>query len=248
MTPEHCAEMLRSADPDRFACVMAARPGDRARLATLYAANLEIARAALASAEPLISQMRLQWWTDQIAAIAAGRAVPAHEVASPLAAAWGSDIAPLAEVVEARQRDALREPFSSKAEVIDHVEGCTGGLMRLAATACGSEADDVLQDQARGAGLAAWLGAYPQLRELNLGLFGDPPEQLADLARTGIAALDSAHVKGRGVPRHAAPALYPGAGARRKLLAAARGEMVEISGFSRNLSYLALSFLGRWQG
>ena len=65
--------MLRAGDPDRFASVMAAQPGDRARLATLYAANLEIARAALASAEPLISQMRLQWWTDQIAAIVAGQ-------------------------------------------------------------------------------------------------------------------------------------------------------------------------------
>ena len=248
MTPEHCAEILRAADPDRFAAVMAAAPGDRARLATLYAANLEIARAALASAEPLISQMRLQWWTDQIATITAGRAVPGHEVATPLAAAWGADIAPLAELVEARHRDALREPFASEAEVIAHVEGCTGTLMGLAAAACDFVADSALREQARGAGLAAWLGAYPQLRALNLGLFGDSPEQLQALAKTGIAALDSARAQGRSVPRRAAPALFAGAGARRKLAAAAQGKTVEIPGFSRNLSYLALSFLGRWQG
>ena len=248
MTPEHCAEMLRAGDPDRFAAVMAAQPSDRARLATLYAANLEIARAALASAEPLISQMRLQWWTDQIAAIAAGREPAPHEVITPLAAAWGPDIAPLANLVEARHRDALREPFSSDAEIIAHIDGCTGRLMRLAATACGFNAGDVLHDQARGAGLASWLGAYPQLRALNLGLFGDSPEQLGKLAQAGIAALDSARKKGKGVPRRAAPALFAGAGARHKLTAAMQGKTVEIPGFSRNLSYVALSFLGRWQG
>ena len=248
MTPEHCAEMLRAADPDRFASVMAAQPGDRARLATLYAANLEIARAALASAEPLISQMRLQWWTDQIAAIAAGQAPAPHEVITPLAAAWGPDIAPLSDLVEARHRDALRAPFDSPAEVIAHVDGCTGTVMRLAARACGFAAADPVDAQARGAGLAAWLGAYPQLRALNLGLFGDSPNDLSALAQTGIAALDSARKQARAVPRRAAPALYAGAGARRKLAAAERGEIVEIPGFFRNLSYLALSLLGRWQG
>ena len=248
MTPEHCAEMLRAGDPDRFASVMAAQPGDRARLATLYAANLEIARAALASAEPLISQMRLQWWTDQIAAIVAGRTPASHEVITPLAAAWGQDIAPLADLVEARHRDGLREPFDIPAEVIAHVDGCTGAVMGLASLACGLPPSDLVRDQARGAGLAAWLGAYPQLRALNLGLFCDSPEALADLARTGIAALDSARMQGRQVPRRAASALYAGAGARRKLAAAEQGEIIEIPGFSRNLSYLALSFLGRWQG
>nr|WP_255435505.1 squalene/phytoene synthase family protein [Paracoccus sp. S1E-3] len=239
---------MREADPDRFASVMAAEPRDRPRLATLYAANLEIARAALASAEPLISQMRLQWWTDQIAAIAAGRHPATHEVLTPLAAAWGAEIAPLADLVEARVRDALREPFETPSEVITHIDGCTGTVMRLAAAACGFSATELVRDQARGAGLASWLGAYPQLRALNLGLFSDSPDGLAAIAQTGIAALDSARAAAGSVPRRAAPALYAGAGARRKLAAAARGEIIEIPGFSRNLSYLALSLLGRWQG
>lgn len=249
MTPDHCAEMLRTADPDRFASVMAAEPGDRARLATLYAANLEIAQAALASKEPLISEMRLQWWADQIAAIVVGRPHAGHEVVAPLAEAWGPDIAGLTDLVDARRRDALREPFASDAEVIAHIDGCTGTLMRLAAQACGmTGADALIRDQARGVGLAVWLGAYPRLRSLNLGLFGDAPEQLSGLAKTGIAALDSARRQGRQAPRRAAAALFAGAGARRKLVAAGQGETVEIPGFSRNLAYLKLSILGRWQG
>lgn len=248
MTPEHCAEMLRAADPDRFASVMAAKPSDRARLATLYAANLEIAQAALSSKEPLISEMRLQWWADQIAAMAAGRSPDQHPVASPLAESWGSDIAALDSLVEARRHDALRQPFGQASEVLAHVDGCTGTLMRLAAQACGwTGPEALLRDQARGAGLAAWLDAYPRLRALNLGLFGDPPAALAELAAAGLAALDSARAAGR-VPRRAAPALFAGAGARRRLEAVRRGTRAEISGFSRNLAYLGLALRGRWQG
>ncbi len=248
MTPDDCAGQLRQADPDRFAAVMAAEPRDRPRLATLFAANLEIARAAVMSKEPLISEMRLQWWADQLAAIGCGRDPDQHPVATPLAQSWGVDIVPLTDLIEARRHDALRQPFDDAAEVIAHVDGCTGTVMRLAARACGLEgAEDLLRDQARGAGLAGWLGAYPQLRALNLGLFGDPPEALAGLASVGLGAFDSARRAAK-VPRRAAPALFAGAGARRRLEAARRGERIEIPEFSRNLAYLALSFRGRWQG
>ncbi|MFV0410383.1 MAG: squalene/phytoene synthase family protein [Paracoccus sp. (in: a-proteobacteria)] len=249
MTPDHCAQLLRHADPDRFASVMTADAGDRPRLATLYAANLEIAQAAVASSEPLISQMRLQWWDDQIAMMAEGRAPVGHEIATPLFAAWGSDIAPLAALIEARRRDALREPFADEGEVIAHVSGCTGTLTAMAAGACGLVGqDELIRRQALGAGLAGWLGAYPKLRALNMGLMPESPDQLAGLARKGIAALDEAAALGRKVSRRAAPALYAGAGSRRILQAAARGEASDISGFRRNLSHVALAMFGRWQG
>lgn len=249
MTPDHCAELLREADPDRFASVLAAQPQDRARLATLYAANLEIARAAIASNEPLISQMRLQWWADQIAAMAEGREPARHDIATPLFAAWGADIAPLAELVEARRQDAMREPFKTEAALLTHIDGCTGTLMRLAARACGLDAQNALiADQARGAGLAAWLAAYPKLRAMNMGLADDSPEALARLAGIGLAALDSARSTVPKPPRRAAPALFAGSGARKVLSAASRGNSLEPSEFSRKLSYAALALLGRWQG
>lgn len=249
MTPEHCAELLRGADPDRFASTMAAEPQDRAKLATLYAANLEIARAAIASPEPLICQMRLQWWADQVAAMAEGRAPTPHEIALPLFEAWGPEIAPLAGLIEARQQDSLREPFAGQAALLAHIDGCTGTLMRLAARGCGLDGYDALIDeQARGAGLAAWLGAYPRLRAMNMGLAGDAPDALAGLAGTGLAALDRARQMGRGLPRRAAPALFAGAGARQVLRAVAAGQNAAISEFRRKLSYAALAFRGRWQG
>lgn len=249
MTPDHCAELLRDADPDRFASVLAAEPRDRGRLATLYAANLEIAQAALASKEPLIAQMRLQWWADQIGAMSEGSAPLRHDVATPLFAAWGPEIAPLVKLIEARRHDAMREAFQSEVAVLDYIDGCTGTLMRLAAQACGlTGQEQVIANQARGAGLAAWLGAYPSLRALHLGLEDDSPARLADLAATGLAALDSARMARPRPPRRAAPALFAGAGARRKLRAIRDGNAAQISEFSVKYAYTALALWGRWQG
>lgn len=249
MTPEHCAELLREADPDRFASVMAAQPGDRAKLATLYAANLEIARAAVASKEPLISQMRLQWWTDQIAEMAEGRAPARHDIASPLFEIWGAGIAPLAAIVEARNRDVLREPFASVDEVKQYIGDCTGGLMKLAGIACGLPGqDDLVATQALGAGLASWLGAYPQVRALNLGLWADSDAALSDLADTGLKSLDSARRMRPKPPRRAAPALFAGAGARKILKSVKVGKSPVVTEFTRKFSYAALAIRGRWQG
>lgn len=249
MTPDHCAGLLREADPDRFAIVIAAERQDRARLATLYAANLDIARAAIASKEPLISEMRLQWWTDQIAAIVAGHTIPCHEILSPLAEAWGAEIAPLAGVIEARRRDALRQPFATEEEVIAHIDGCTGKLMRLAVAGCGHEGHDTLiRNQARGAGLASWIGNYQQIRVLNLGLMPEAPERLAGLAQTGLDAFDSARSQAVGLPRRIRAPLYAGAAARRVLHAVSTGKNTKIPEFHLKLSRFMLAGFGRWQG
>ncbi|MFV0292936.1 MAG: squalene/phytoene synthase family protein [Paracoccus sp. (in: a-proteobacteria)] len=249
MTPDHCVALLRESDPDRFASVMAAKPGDRARLATLYAANLEIACAAVASAEPLISEMRLQWWADQIAVMADGQAPVSHEVASPLFEVWGRDIFPLSALIDARRYDALREPFQDDTALLSYIHNCTGTVMRLAAGACGFEDNpDLVDNQALGAGLARWLGAYPQLRSMNMGLMPESPERLAVLAETGLKALDSVAAITPAPPRRAAAALYAGAGARRILRAIIRGRHPEVSHFRRNLSYASLAFLGHWRG
>ena len=66
MTLEACTEALRQHDPDRFGAVLVAEARDRPALVTLYALNLEIARAPFQSAEPMLAEMRLQWWVDRL--------------------------------------------------------------------------------------------------------------------------------------------------------------------------------------
>ncbi|MBV8534645.1 MAG: squalene/phytoene synthase family protein, partial [Alphaproteobacteria bacterium] len=82
----YCADQVRRLDHDRYLCALFAPSGDQRRLFALYAFNLEIARVREIVSEPLIGQMRLQWWRDALGEIAAGT-VRAHPVAQALARA-----------------------------------------------------------------------------------------------------------------------------------------------------------------
>ena len=70
MTVAACAGLVERGDPDRFLAVMAAPPAARARLFPLYAFNLEVARAPWVTQEPMIAEMRLQWWRDAVEMLA----------------------------------------------------------------------------------------------------------------------------------------------------------------------------------
>ncbi|MFN3315035.1 MAG: squalene/phytoene synthase family protein, partial [Hyphomonas sp.] len=122
MTLTACTEALREHDPLRFGAVLVAEPGDRAALVTLYALNLEIARAPFQSAEPLLAEMRLQWWVERLAEMGRGTAPPLHDVLTPLWDAWGTGAGALAPLAEARRRDCAREPFDTPDDVLAYVE------------------------------------------------------------------------------------------------------------------------------
>ncbi len=112
MTPDDgiaaCAALVEKGDPDRFAATMAAPPPARLKLWPLYAYNLELAKAAWVSPEPMVCLMRLQWWADTVAVMGQGAPRKAHEVAGPLhdlVAATGLPVALLAGMAGARDWD-----------------------------------------------------------------------------------------------------------------------------------------------
>jgi len=152
-----CAALVQKGDPDRFAATMAAPVAMRQVLFPLYAFNLEIARAPWMSAEPLIAEMRLQWWHDALDEIAAGGPVRRHEVATPLAQvldATGARL--LAGCVTARRREAQRLPMADADDLRDYVAETGGTLMWVAARALGG----TLEMRARNMGAAAGLANY----------------------------------------------------------------------------------------
>src|SRR5437660_6126907 len=81
------AALVRRHDRDRFQTVLFAPAGRREALFALYAFNYEIARVREAVSEPMLGQIRLQWWREAITAIFAGEAPRQHEVVLPLSAA-----------------------------------------------------------------------------------------------------------------------------------------------------------------
>lgn len=254
MTLDACTEALRQHDPDRFGAVLVAQAEDRPALVTLYALNLEIARAPFQSAEPMLAEMRLQWWVDRLAEMGRGTAPPLHDVLTPLWEAWGARAGDLVGLAEARRRDCERQTFDTAPEVIAYVDATAGRLMWAAAQVCGTPdgAREIVGHQARGAGIAAWLRALPQLQAMGLGLAQPDPEvvqALATQARDGLRMAARLHRK---VPGRVAAALYPGPRVPRLLSEVMAGrldpfaEMPPITPFQRRASLARLAFTGRW--
>jgi phytoene synthase len=254
MTLQACTELVRSQDPDRFGAVLVARPEDRPALITLYALNLEIVRAPFQSAEPMLAEMRLQWWIDRLAEMGTGKTPPLHDILTPLWDAWGEGGGLLASLGEARRRDCFREPFGAPDEVMEYVAETSGWLMVQAAARLGADAPGqaVAADQGLGAGLAAWLRALPHLQPIGLGLASGHPADTVHLAKLASDALDRAARSRRLLPKRAAAVLYPGPGVRRLLkdILAERvnvvEQTVEVTPFQRRASLAHLALTGRW--
>lgn len=254
MTLAACTDLVRTHDPDRFGAVLVAQPQDRHALITLYALNLEIARAPFQSAEPMLAEMRLQWWIDRLAEMGEGKPPPLHDVLTPLWDAWGRDAGGLVPLAEPRRRDCAREPFADPRAVVAYVNDTTGRLMWAAVQRLGAAEDAraVVADQALGAGLTAWLRALPRLQAMGLGLKHPDPGNAAMLATIARDALRRAARSRLLLPKRAAAALYPGPGVMPFLTGIIRGnincleEGTDITPFQRRASLALLALTGRW--
>lgn len=214
MSVAACAEIVRARDPDRFRATMAAPAAARARLWPLYALNLELARAAWISPEPMICRMRLQWWADTLGAMPEA-APKAHEVARPVHALVeaGVPAGVLVRMAGAREWDTAREPFADEEALWSYLDATAGGLMWAAARALGAPdgAEAAVRDFAGGAGLAAWFCAAAELAERGRRPLPDGGEAaVARLARAGLGRIARARARAATVPRGARPALWPG--------------------------------------
>jgi len=216
--------LVARGDPERWRTVMAAPLAARPGLLALYAFNLEIARAAWVASEPLLAEIRLQWWRDAIAEIYDGHPSRRHEVVEPLAATVATADLPrrlFDEMIDARATDAEGTPAEDRAVLDLYLDHTAGHLMELAARSLGAEgaALPVVRDFARGAGTAALLRAVPALRARGRDPLASGID-IAAVARDGLAALARARARRDRVPRAAAAALLPGWQAERVLKAA----------------------------
>jgi 15-cis-phytoene synthase len=195
-----CAALVERGDPDRYLAAIAAPPSARPALLTLYAFNLEIARAPWVTSEPLIARMRLQFWRDVVGE--AGEAPPrAHEIARPLASLITSRSLPKTlfhNMIEAREMDLERAPIADEAALWAYLEATSGNLMVLAVRALGGAEDATALDVGAAQGLANYLRAVPALEAAGRAPLPDGrPQAVAALARTGLGRFDRAGPVGR---------------------------------------------------
>jgi 15-cis-phytoene synthase len=251
VTVTACAALVERGDPDRFLAVMAAPPEARAQLFPLYAFNLEIARAPWVTEEPLIAEMRLQWWRDVVENAASG-AARAHEVAGPLHAViqdFGLPVDVLDRLVAARRWDVHHAPHADRATLDSYLDDTGAGLMWLAARTLGAPdgAEAAVRDYGWAAAAAMYIRAVPDL----VARGRQPlPEgtSLADLAQTGLERLAAARQARKTVPKEIAPALLAGWQAETvlKQVLAAPSSTAELSEFKRRGLLLWQAVSGRW--
>ncbi|SMX41659.1 squalene/phytoene synthase family protein [Actibacterium lipolyticum] len=255
MSIQACAELVERGDPDRFLATMASPVAAREKLFPIYAFNLEVARAPWVASEPMIAEMRLQWWRDALEEIGQGAVVRRHEVVSPLAEVLAQpDTDLLDKLVQARRWDVYRDPFEDAAHFDEYIDATSGNLMWVTARALGADSgEDVVRDFGYGVGVAQWLRAIPELEARGrIPLLDGRAEGVAALAKTALARLRNARAKRGAVPSAAHGAMLVGWQAEPILKAAmktpeavAAGQLAQ-SEFARRSGLLLRSFSGRW--
>jgi len=131
----HCEALVRAVDRDRFLSALFAPAAYRPALFALYAFNIEIARVRETVRDPVVGEIRLQWWSDALVGAARGDA-EANPVVSALSATvdrFGLPTDMLQAVIAARRFDLYDDPMATLGELADYADGASGGLIRLAA-------------------------------------------------------------------------------------------------------------------
>ncbi len=140
----YCADQVRRDDPDRFLMTLFAPAERRESLWAIWAFNLEVAKTRERVREPLLGQIRLQWWRDAIAEIYEGRPRE-HAVVTALAAAVGAhNLArgDLEALIDAREADLSAEPPADMAALEAYAARSAGAPLALALQALGVRASD----------------------------------------------------------------------------------------------------------
>jgi NADH dehydrogenase [ubiquinone] 1 alpha subcomplex assembly factor 6 len=148
--------IVRRHDHDRYQTVLFAPPDRREALFALYAFNYEVARVRESVTQPMLGQIRLQWWREVVEAIYTGVPARRHEVVQPLAAAieaFGLSRAHFDRIIDTRERDLAEEPPADLAALIDYAEGTSSVLLHLALEALAA-AEPATVAAARAIGIA----------------------------------------------------------------------------------------------
>jgi len=212
------AALVRRHDHDRFQTALFASAGRRESLFALYAFNYEVARIRETVSEPILGQIRLQWWRESIAAAFEGGPVRRHIVVEPLTAtirALGLTRAHFEQLVDARERDLDGAPLASLAALEDYAEATSARLVYLALESLGVR-DRAAEEAGFHVGiayaLAGLLRALPYHARIGSTLVP------AEIAAAASRHLRLSRSRRSGVPRAALPALLPAVIAERALV------------------------------
>lgn len=239
------AALVRRHDRDRYQTALFAPADRRERLFALYAFNYEIARVRESVSQPMLGQIRLQWWREVIDAAFTGAPPRQHEVALPLTALI-REAAPSREhfdrMIDMRERDLGDEKPADLAALEDYAEGTSARLLYLALELLGASEPAALA-AARDIGIAYALAGLLRAMPFHAraGRSYIPAELAVASQREAVAAIAAVAAKHLHaarqhigtIPRRARAAMLPAIVADRFLV---RLKRVGFDPFARELA------------
>ena len=187
---DHCENLVREADKDRFLATLFAPAAHRPALFALYAFNIEVTRVRDVAREPMPGEIRLQWWRE---VVEGGRReeARAHPVAAALLEAMqrhSLSVQMLADLIDAHSFDLYDEPMPSLQHLEAYAAKTSSALFGLAAQIlqARSAADFLARHAGIAYGLATLLRQFPRhaaRRQLYIPLdllrrYGAEPEDI----------------------------------------------------------------------
>ncbi len=212
----YCAELVRRVDRDRYLAALFAPAAQRRRILAVYALNAELAGIAGAVREPLLGEIRLQWWRE---GLRGRRDHPVLEALAESTTAHSLNPAMLERTIDARKRDLSTVPARDMREVESYAEGTSGVVAVLAAESIGGHdpvTESVAMHVGTAWGLVSLLRALPhhgggQGSGLLAGLVAERgmAEVARDVATRARAHLAEARGERDGASKQAIAALLP---------------------------------------
>lgn len=255
------AKTAQQGDPARFEAAMFAPEHRREDLHALIALNVELSRIPETVSEPMLGEIRLQWWDDAIEALFDGGPIAGHEVITALAAPVREGRLSkdgLIDLIDARRLTLSDEPLV-RFETLDRLISKTGGaLAALQVGALGGDhaAQNVAADAGWAEGAGRLIAALPAMApDLDLQ-DGKAPPALSDLAESlakeGLTRLARARAKKAAIPKQCRVPLLSLRPAERRLKAVVQPNADiltddgAVSPFRDRISFLGRALTGRF--
>jgi len=153
---DYCQDMVRRGDRDRYILSLFAKADSQRNLLALLAFNQEVAKIRETVSEPMLGEIRLQWWHDVLDEIAQGK-VREQPVIQELALALSNKPVHslLKQSLDARRMDILGEGPADFNALKEYAKGVGGSLHQaLSFYYAGSEPSKNCLDAANSLGQA----------------------------------------------------------------------------------------------
>lgn len=209
-----CLALVRAQAHDRFLASLFAPDDKRPALLALYAFDIEISRIAGLVSEPMIGEIRLQWWRDTLESLAR-REAAAHPVAVELGKAMRDHrlpVEPFLDLVTAHEFDLYDSPMTDVTALEKFLGQTSSAVIQLASLILSGDAARSSAEAAGYAGVALGLASLIGRRAAgDRGAAKYFPAGLDDEAARGLALkrLRQARELAATVAREALPAFLP---------------------------------------